>query len=631
MLLDEVIQFLKRFPPFQFLDEIQLKDIARNLSMEFYPQGTVILKQFGPPSDTVKVIKKGGVEVRMRSDSGEDVVMDYKGEGDNFGFLSLIGKDRQRTTVVAIEDTICYVLNKETVLKLIETSPVFNEYFLSYLSKYVDKTYQEMHDKSLFYGSSDRYLFATSVGDVAHEAITIDEDTSIQEAAQVMVENRISSLLVTDQNHLPKGIITDRDLREKVVAKARPVSGPVKPIVSPSLIRVEASESCFEALLKMIKYNVHHMLVIQEGRLKGIMTNHDLMTLQGISPLSLAKDIINQQSIEGLIPVSLQINNIVGLLLKEDAKASSITNIISEINDRLVRKVLEIVEQELGPAPLPYCWIVFGSEGRREQTFKTDQDNALIFNDPATAEEEEKARSYFAQFSVLANQGLQQVGFPMCPAQYMASNPLWCQPLKVWKRYFSTWVDQPVPDSLLRFLIFFDFRPLHGKQLLAEDLKNFITSLLVDQMVFLGHMANMMLQITPPIGFFNTFVVEKSGEHKDKFDLKVKGITPLLNVVRLFSMEKGIKETFTLDRIQALKGKDDLVERVADELEHAYDFLMLLRIHHQFEQIKAGQTPDNFINPNQLSSLEKKTLKESFHLMSKMQGLVVEKYKQLIR
>ncbi|MGC1402029.1 MAG: DUF294 nucleotidyltransferase-like domain-containing protein [Thermodesulfobacteriota bacterium] len=631
MLLDEVVQFLKRFPPFQFLDEIQLKNIAQNLSMEFYPQGTVILKQFGPPSDSVKVIKKGGVEVRMRSDSGEDVVMDYKGVGDNFGFLSLIGKDRQRTTVVAIEDTICFVLNKKTVLKLIETSPVFNEYFLSYLSKYVDKTYQEMHDKSLFYGSSDRYLFATSVGDVAHEAITIDENTSIQEAAQVMVENRISSLLVTDQNHLPKGIITDRDLREKVVAKARPVSGPVKPIVSPSLIRVEASESCFEALLKMIKYNVHHMLVIQEGRLKGIMTNHDLMTLQGISPLSLAKDIINQQSIEGLIPVSLQINNIVGLLLKEDAKASSITNIISEINDRLVRKVLEIVEQELGPAPLPYCWIVFGSEGRREQTFKTDQDNALIFNDPASAEEEEKARSYFAQFSVLANQGLQQVGFPMCPAQYMASNPLWCQPLKVWKRYFSTWVDQPVPDSLLRFLIFFDFRPLHGKQVLAEDLKNFIISLLVDQKVFLGHMANMMLQITPPIGFFNTFVVEKSGEHKDKFDLKVKGITPLLNVVRLFSMEKGIRETFTLDRIQALRSKDDLVERYADELEHAYDFLMLLRIHHQFEQIKAGQTPDNFINPNQLSSLEKKTLKESFHLMSKMQGLVVERYKQLIR
>ena len=167
--------------------------------------------------------------------------------------------------------------------------------------------------------------------------------------------------------------------------------------------------------------------------------------------------------------------------------------------------------------------------------------------------------------------------------------------------------------------------------LYSSNLRNHIVSNLEDKMVFLGHMANMMLQITPPIGFFNTFVVEKSGEHKDKFDLKVKGITPLLNVVRLFSMEKGIKETVTLERIQALKSRHDLAEKYSEELEHAYEFLMLLRIHHQFEQIKAGQKPDNFINPDQLSSLEKKTLKEAFHLMTKMQGLVSEKYKQFMR
>lgn len=631
MLLEEATQFLIKFPPFQFLDDSLLKTIAGNLSLEFFPKGTIILKQFGPPSDSVKVIKKGGVEVLMRSENGEDVVMDYKGEGDNFGFLSLIGKDKQRTTVVAIEDTICYVLNKETVYRLMELSPAFNEYFLAYLSRYVDKTYQEMHDKSLLYGSSDRYLFSTPVGEVAHEAITVSEQTSIQEAARIMVSHKISSLIVVDRNGLPQGIVTDRDLREKVVAKGRPTSDPVKPITSLSLIRVEAKESCFEALLKMIKYNVHHMLVIQEGHLKGIMTNHDLMTLQGISPLSLAKDIVNHESIEGLIPVSLKINNIVGLLLKEDAKAASITNIISEINDRLDRKVLEIAEKELGPAPLPYCWIVYGSEGRKEQTFKTDQDNALIYNDPATPEEEEKARDYFSKFTALVTQGLQRVGFPLCPADYMASNPKWCQPLKVWKRYFSSWIDEPVPESLLKFLIFFDFRPLQGKLVLAEELRNYMISNLKDKKLFLGHMANMMLQITPPIGFFNTFVVEKSGEHKDKFDLKVKGITPLLNVVRLFSMEKGIKETFTLERIQALKNKDDIVGKYAEELEHAYDFLMLLRIHHQFEQIKAGQKPDNFINPNQLSNLEKKTLKEAFQLMTRMQGLVVERYKQIIR
>ena len=631
MLLEEVILFLKRFPPFQFLEDSLLKTITNNLSLEFYPKNTVILKQFGPPSDSVKVIKKGGVEVLMRSDSGEDVVMDYKGEGDNFGFLSLIGKDRQRTTVVAIEDTICFVLNKETVYKLMELSPAFNEYFLSYLSRYVDKTYQEMHDKSLLYGSSDRYLFSTAVGEVAHEAITVSEQTSIQEAAQIMVSHKISSLIVVDDNRLPKGIVTDRDLREKVVAKGRPTSDPIKNIVSLSLIRVEAKESCFEALFKMIKYNVHHMLVIQEGHLKGIMTNHDLMTLQGISPLSLAKDIVNQESIEGLIPVSQKINNIVGLLLKEDAKAASITNIISEINDRLDRKVLEIAEKELGPPPLPYCWIVYGSEGRKEQTFKTDQDNALIYSDPATAEEEERARDYFTKFSDLVTRNLQQVGFPLCPAGHMASNPQWCQPLKVWKRYFSSWIDDSLPDSLLKFLIFFDLRPLHGKLILAENLRNYLVSSLEGKLLFLGRMADRMLQITPPVGFFNTFVVEKSGEHKDQFDLNLKVIKPLLNVVRLLSMEKGIKGTFTLERIQTLKGKDDIVKKFAEELEHTYDFLMLLRIHHQFEQIKAGQKPDNFIDPNQLSNLEKKTLIEAFHLITRMQGLVMERYKQITR
>lgn len=631
MLIDEVTQFLKKYPPFQFLDELQLKTVARNLSMEFYPQGTVILKQFGPPSESLQVIKKGGVKVLMRSESGEDRLIDYKGQGDNFGFLSLIGKEKQRTTVIAIEDTICYVLNKETVQKLIETNPVFNEYFLAYLSRYVDKTYQEMHDKSLFYGSSDRYLFATKVGDIAQEAVTIPEDTSIQEAARVMVAHKISSLIVVDRSRLPKGIITDRDLREKVVAKGRPLTDPIKNILSLSLIRVEARESCFEALLKMIKYNVHHMLVIEEGRLKGIMTNHDLMTLQGISPLSLAKDIVNQKSIEGLIPVSLKINNIVGLLLKEDAKAGSIANIISEINDRLVRKVLEIAEQELGPPPLPYCWIVFGSEGRKEQTFRTDQDNALIYNDPGTAEDEEKAGDYFLRFTAWVAHGLQQVGFPLCTADYMASNPKWCQPLKVWKRYLSAWIDEPIPDSLLKFLIFYDFRPLHGKRSLSEELRKHLIAYLEDKKIFLGHMAGFMLQITPPIGFFNTFVVEKGGEHKDKFDLKVKGLTPLLNIVRLFSMEKGIQETVTLERIEALKSKHDLAEKYSEELEHAYEFLMLLRIHHQFEQIKTGLKPDNFINPNQLSNLERKTLKEAFHLMTRMQGLVTEKYKPFIR
>ncbi len=631
MILEDVIGFLRNTPPFQSLDEARLKDIAHSLSMEFYPKDAVILKQDGPPSDSVRIIKKGGVKILMRTEGGLDAVIDYRGEGDTFGFISLIGRDKQKTTVAASEDTICYILGKDRVVKLIETSPAFSEYFMSYLSKYVDRAYREMQGRSLMYSGTDRLLFTTRAGDIAKEVFTIPEDTGIQEAAQIMAKNKISSIVIFNKNNLPAGIITDRDLREKVVARNYSVTEPIKNIMTISLIRVDANDSCFDAVLKMIKYNIHHMLVIKDGELKGIMTNHDLMLLHGISPLSFVNDIEKQQTVEGLIPVSGKINNITGLLLQEGARAGSIIKIITEINDRLVKKVLEIAEKKFGQPPVPYCWVVFGSEGRKEQTFKTDQDNALIYADPPSAEEEGDAKKYFSKFTVFVRDSLIKIGFPSCTANYMASNPEWCQSLKVWKNYFQNWITGPVPDAVLKSLIFFDARPLHGKFSLHEELCTFYLSLLKKNEIFLGHMANMIIRNTPPIGFLKSFVVEKSGEHKDEFDLKARGITPLNDIIRLFALEKGIRSTPTLERIHALKDKHSIVREYYNEIEHTFEFIMMLRIYSQFEQIKEGRTPGNFINPDNLSNLEKKTIKETFHLISKLQNMVIEMYRPLIR
>jgi CBS domain-containing protein len=630
MILEEAINFLKKEPPFQFLDNVTLKSIAHSLSMEFYPKDTAILKQGGPPSTSLRIIKKGAVKVVMRSEDGEEVVLDYKGEGDNFGFLSMVGTDKQRTTCIALDDTICYILPKEEVLKLLETNPAFSEYFMSYLSRYVDRTYREMQSRELFGRSSDRLLFTTPVGDVAKQVFTVDENATIQEAARVMVTRKISSLLILDRRNVPAGIITDKDLREKVVSRGRDVSEPVKNIMSISLIRVDAADSCFEAVLKMIKYNIHHMLVIEEGTMKGIMTNHDLMMLQGTSPLSFAYDIENQQSVEGLTAVSGKINNIVGILLDEGAKVSNITKIITEINDRLVRKVLQIAEAKYGHPPLPYCWIVFGSEGRREQTFKTDQDNAIIYADPSSHEEEEAAKRFFPSFTLFVKESLMRMGFASCPAHYMASNPQWCQPFREWKKYFAGWITTPTPDAVLKSLIFFDFRPLYGKFSLAEALGDFLKAMIEDQRVFLGHMANTIRKNTPPVGFLKSFVVEKSGEHKNEFNLKIRGITPLVDAVRLFALEKGIKETSTAGRISALRERHPVVKQYTDELLHAFEFIMLLRIRHQFEQIATGRDPDNFINPNGLNNLERKTLKEAFNLIGRLQDAIIETYKPLI-
>ena len=630
MIIEDVLSFLKKTPPFQFLDEPALKSVAAGLSMEFYPKNTVILKQNGPPAGSVWIIKKGAVKVSMKSDGEEEVVLDYKGEGDNFGFLSMIGKDRQKTNVVAADDTICYLLGQDRVLKLLEASPAFAEYFMSYLSRYVDRTYSEMQKKSLLYGSSDHHLFTTRVGDIAKAAVTVSEGTTIREAAGIMASHKISSLIVLDKRNLPAGIMTDRDLREKVVARGRSIDEPVRNIMTISLIRADADDFCFEAVLKMIKYNIHHILVIKEGTLQGIMTNHDIMLLQGTSPLSIAHSVDNQQNIYGLANSSGRINSMLGLLLQEGAKAVSISTIMTEINDRLVRKVLEIGERQLGQPPVPYCWVVLGTEGRKEQILKTDQDNAIIFADPSSSEEEALCRKYFSGLTAVVSDSLLKVGYPDCPDGYMAANPQWCQPLKTWKTYYYDWIQETSAESVAKSLIFFDMRPLYGKSGLSDELKNYSMSLIRDNRLFLGLMADTITKNTPPIGFIKSFVVERGGDHKNKFDIKMKGLRPLVDAVRLIALEKGIKETSTLGRIKALKGKNSFVEEYLTDLEHIFEFIMLMRIHHRFEQIQDGKEPDNFINPGGLGNLEKKTMKEAFHLIAKLQGLIIDRYRSVV-
>ncbi len=629
-IIENTVEFLRGIPPFEFLSDEVLNSIAEKTSLEHYSKGTHILFQNGFPSEFLYIIKKGGVKVYRKAD-GEDIIIDYRSEGETFGFLSLISGDKSRANVVAIDDTICYLIPKDTIRSLINQYPEARDFFLkSYLNIYLDKAYKEETSKKILTTPVDKILFTTTIEEIASKnVISVPETTSIQEAANVMCKNNISSLIVMNSQNIPIGIITDKDLRRKVVALGRSVTDSVKNIMTSPIIKVDARDYCFEAVFRMLKYNIHHLLVIKDGQIRGIITNHDIMLLQGISPLTVVREIEIQQSTEGLIHASKQLNNIVGHLLQQGAKASNITKIITEINDKIIRKIIHLAERELGPPPVPYCWIVLGAEGRKEQTFRTDQDNALIYSDPPQGQHE-SVRKYFLDFTNYIKENLVKCGFPPCPGNIMASNPRWCQPLKVWKKYFSEWIYTPKGDSIMFSNIFFDFRGVYGDFSLEESLRDYLLNIVKDQKIFLGYLANLAVKNRPPLGFFKTFVVEKSGEHKDKLNIKIKGIAPIVDIVRLFSLEKAVRETSTLERIDSLKNKHGVVKDLAEELIYAFEFLMLLRIRHQYSQVMEGLMPHNFINPENLSNLEKKMLKESFHLISKLQDLLIEKYKLLI-
>ena len=624
----EIIEFLEKVPPFQFLDDDELRELSGKVTSESYPRGSVIHREGGPPSKVLNIIKQGGVRISIGSGSGEEVVIDYRGEGDSFGFLSLASGDKTRTTIVSIDDTVCYQVDKGTVLGLIDRHPHFTEFFLkSFFNKFIDRTFEEMKSKRLLLRGGDKLLFTTQVGELIKGApVTAPVHISIKQAALSMSEHGISSLVLLDGEGVPAGIVTDRDLRAKVVARERDVNSPASSIMSVTLIKSDSRAYCFEALLKMIRYGIHHLLIIENGRLKGVVTNHDFMTLQGTSPLSLVHEIESQSSIEGLVPVAGKINEIVLMLLHDGARADNISRILTEVNDRLLKRVLEIAEMNLGPAPLPYCWIAYGSEGRREQTFKTDQDNAIIYADPSNEAEGRKAEEYFGRFASFVNDALIRCGFAECPGDYMARNPKWRKPFSSWKQYFTDWISTPTAEAVLFSVILFDFRPIFGETGLAERLRDFVSEMSARHGIFLKQLADMAVRVRPPLGFFSTFVVEKDGEHKDQLNLKFKCLAPLINIIRLFALERGVRATSSMQRLRELASLKGMAAQYASDLEHALEFVMLLRIHHQFEQISNGLEPDNFIDPRRLSTLERRTLKEACRLISSVQDAITKEY-----
>ena len=630
MITEDAFNLLKKTPPFSFLEDTAIRNIAKEMLLEFHPKGHTIHRQSGPAAEHLGIIKSGAIKVFLRTNEGEEVLIDYRTAGDFFGMRSFVCGDTSRDTIVAIEDTSCYLIKKEAILGLLKTNAEFSEFWLrSWLKKLVSLTYDEIRDRTLIYGGGDKLLFTYILNDLAtKKVITASEDITIREAAEIMAANKISSLVLCDRDGLPSGLVTDRDFRNKVISKGRDIAGRVGDIMSVTIIKSEARDYCFEALMKMIRYNIHHLLVVGKGELKGILTGHDLMLLQGTSPLSVAREIEHQNTIDGLVPVSGKIDRTVSLLVREGAKASNITRIITEINDRLLKKVIEITESRMGPSPRGYCWIVFGSEGRKEQTFKTDQDNAIIYDDAGGGSE--VAAAYFHEFAVRIKDGLLRCGFPACKADYMASNPEWCQPLSVWKKYFSDWINRPTAEAILRSLIFFDFRPVHGNVLLAERLRSFLSSEIRDKDLFLAHMAGNVVKNRPPLDFFGRVCCEKKGTYQGKLDLKINGLSPIIDAARLSALEMKVYNTSTLERLMELRGRSGTVSRFSQELEQAFEFLLSLRLRHQFEQIQLGIEPDNHLDPSCLGTMERTQLKESFKLILSVQEATVKKYGSLM-
>ena len=607
----EVLDFLQRHLPFTALPEQTLHDVARAIDVRYFKADSSILK-FGEPAHNWFIVRSGAVEIFRR----DGTLYNRLTEGGHFGEAGLLLQRRQvRFPATALEDTLLYVLPGDVFLDLFENHEAFADLVEvedhSRLRTVVSKSEQ-----------ANELMSASVESLLVREAVTGAPELPLTEAAKRMTDEGVSSLLIA-KGDAPVGIITDRDIRTRAVAQGLSLESPVQAIMTDKLVSVRHDQLAFEAMNIMMRNNVHHLPVLKHQQPIGVLALSDIIRYESRNSLFVVGRIFHQQSVDDLAALTEEVQASFVRMVKEDFSAKIIGSAMAAIGRSFKQRLLELGEAELGPPPIPYCYLALGSMARQEQLIVTDQDNAMILDNRF---EPEKHDAYFAALAKFVSDGLARCGYPYCTGDVMATNPKWRQPLSVWQGYFKTWIESPTAASLLDSNIFFDLDGVHGRTEFAETLRVMIAKTARGNSRFLASMARNALQRTPPIGFFKEFVVEPDGRHTRAINLKRRGTAPLTDLIRVHALAIGSRNRNSFDRVADIIKAGILPHGRGQDLHDALEFISMARARNQANEITSGQQADNSIEPEMLSDFERKSLRDAFLILANAQKFLKFRY-----
>lgn len=455
--------------------------------------------------------------------------------------------------------------------------------------------------------------------------LIVDENDSLEKVIKLMAEKDYNFIVVHSKDN-GLGIITEKDIIRKVLAFGKNYSQiKAKEVASFPLIRLDGNNLLFEAILLMAEKKVRKIAVFENDVLQGIIEDTDIITFQSKNLVSLLYQIEIAHELEELARLYSLVKEAVLREIQEGFDPEYLGKYLAEINDRFIKKAFEITLNELEKTPpCDFALFVLGSEGRKEQTFKTDQDNALVYEH--LQEKHKEVEIYFKTFSETFIENLLKIGFPRCPGEVMISNSLWRGDLKQWKEKLKDWFNFANKDALLNLSIFLDFRLVIGKEILKQELQNFIKQELEKNKRALAYLASEAIKFEPPLNIFGKFITEKEGPQKGKIDLKKYGIFPIVQGIRTLAIDNNIWESNTFERIRKLNTMGVLSDSFAIELLEGYKFLLSLIFKHQALKFQEGFPVDNFIDPNLLTKTEKHSLKSVFKLIKNLQEFLFKKY-----
>lgn len=591
----EVVDFLAAHSPFRELPAPQRSACAAAMTVRYFRRGTTIL-EVGQPNDRLYLVRSGAVD--LFDEHG--ILIDRNGQGETFGSLPLMSGGETPYRVRALEDTLTLTLPADHFRRLFDEEAVIRDYFTPRQRgrlKRATESLQEYRDPILRLTASDL---------ISRAPVTAPPTLSVREAAQLMTDQRVSALLLVHDDGTLAGIVTDRDLRSRVVATGASVEQPISAVMTGSPTTVTAEVRAFELLMTMTSKRIHHLPVLADHKPLGLVSAGDLMRLETSNPVFLVSDIAKQSSVAGLAEVVGRAPRLARQLLGQGASADDAARVLTAVVDAATVQLIRLAVAELGPAPGGWCWVALGSQARRELALGSDQDHAIIVADDVQLD-------WYRQLAERVVAGLEEAGYHRCPGEAMATK--WCYPLEEWVAQFSQWLDAPKPEAILHTQIFFDMRALHGDAELLARLRATVLPRAQQAPRFLAHLAAMAVRREPPLGFFRGFVVDRLGEHANELDLKSGGLHAIIELARVLSLAAGISDVGTVERIAALSAAGKISSDEATDLLDAFEFLSSLRLKHQVDT----QTLDNHINPDELTASARRHLRAAFGVIRSAQ------------
>lgn len=615
------LAFLKNHAPFNKMAAAALQHFADKAQLVFHAAGSEIV---GPAAGNVRffyLIESGKVQARQ---AGEVTVTEYSilslGAGESFPIGAVTAGRPSTNVYLAVEDTFCYQLPAEDFLVLMRDSPEFNLFCTQYIASLLDQSRRQLQLQFAQRASEQQTLNSPLAGIGSRSPVTVAPETPLRQALETMSAAGVGSLVIAGDDRKPVGVFTRTDLLDRVVLADMPQTAPISQAMSGNPFKLEEHATAYDAVLAMATHNIRHVLVTDaEGKLTGVVSERDLFALQRVGLRQIRQAIEGAHNVEALQHSAADVRQLAFNMLAQGVGAEQLTQFISVLNDALTRRVIQLNLENHDFEGIEWAWLAFGSEGRDEQTFSTDQDNGIVF-----ACEEKAAvdalRQRFLAFALAVNKDLDRCGFPLCKGNIMASNPQWCLTLDEWKDQFARWIRAPQPEALLNATIFFDFRTLFGRVELAESMRRHLLGLAANNPLFLQAMARNALDVAPPLGKIRDFLTDLEPGHPGKIDLKKYGSRIFVDVARIYALAAGVHNTNSVQRLRLaskrLSIRDDEINAVLEGL----NFIQLLRLQHQYLEGEPGVQGDNLIDPDTLNELDRRILKESFRQARKIQS-----------